>query len=146
MKQWPFKVVADERDKPVFQLQAPKTDQDGDEEMKEEEQAVQKFAPEEVSASVLGKVMRDAQRRLGKPVSKCVLTVPANFTDVQKDATREACDIAGLECVRLVTEPVAASVAYVHKMAIDEEDGESIIVYDFGGGTLDVTLVHCETD
>lgn len=73
------------------------------------------------------------------------MTVPANFTDNQQRATREACEIAGLECVRMVTEPVAAAVAYLHQAKI-AENGDTVILYDFGGGTLDVTLAHIEDD
>ena len=73
------------------------------------------------------------------------MTVPANFNDNQQRATREACEIAGLECVRMVTEPVAAAVAYLHQAKITE-NGDTVILYDFGGGTLDVTLAHIEDD
>ena len=76
---------------------------------------------------------------------KCVVTVPANFNDNQLRATEEACEIAGLECVRTVTEPVAASLAYLHQVKIAEE-GDTVIIYDFGGGTLDVTLAYIADD
>ena len=68
--------------------------------------------------------------------------MPANFTDLQQMAIRNACDIAGLECVRILTEPVAAAIAYAQRANIDNEGGDTIIIYDFGGGTLDVTLLN----
>ena len=76
---------------------------------------------------------------------KCVVTVPANFNNNQLRATEEACEIAGLKCVRTVTEPVAACLAYLHQAKVAEE-GDTVIIYDFGGGTLDVSLAFIEED
>lgn len=97
------------------------------------------FSPEELSALLLQKIKRDAEAFLGEPVEKAVVTVPAYFDDNQRSATKDACRIAGLEVVRLVNEPTAASLAY----GIDRKGEEQrIAVIDFGGGTLDVTIME----
>lgn len=97
------------------------------------------FSPEELSALLLQKIKRDAEAFLGEPVEKAVVTVPAYFDDNQRSATKDACRIAGLEVVRLVNEPTAASLAY----GIDRKGEEQrIAVIDFGGGTLDVTVME----
>ena len=98
-----------------------------------------KYTPQEISAFILQKIKKDAESFLGEPVNKAVITVPAYFNDNQRTATKDAGTIAGLEVVRLVNEPTAASLAYgIDKEA--EEDLE-ILVFDFGGGTLDVTIM-----
>ena len=97
------------------------------------------YTPQEISAFILQKIKKDAESFLGEPVNKAVITVPAYFNDNQRTATKDAGTIAGLEVVRLVNEPTAASLAYgIDKEA--EEDLE-ILVFDFGGGTLDVTVM-----
>lgn len=97
------------------------------------------FSPEELSALLLQKIKRDAESFLGEPVSKAVVTVPAYFDDNQRSATRDAASVAGLEVVRLVNEPTAASLAY----GLDRLGQElRIAVIDFGGGTLDVTIME----
>ena len=97
------------------------------------------YTPQEISAFILQKIKKDAESFLGEPVNKAVITVPAYFNDNQRTATKDAGTIAGLEVVRLVNEPTAASLAYgIDKEA--EEDLE-ILVFDFGGGTLDVTIM-----
>jgi molecular chaperone DnaK len=97
------------------------------------------FTPQQLSAFILQKVKRDAEAFLGQPVSKAVITVPAYFNDNQRQATKDAGQIAGLEVVRLVNEPTAAALAY----GIDKGGKEEkILVFDFGGGTLDVTIME----
>ncbi|MGZ7067748.1 MAG: molecular chaperone DnaK [Methanobacterium sp.] len=98
------------------------------------------YSPQEISAFILQKIKKDAESFLGEEVHKAVITVPAYFNDNQRTATKDAGTIAGLEVVRLVNEPTAASLAY----GIDKEQEEEleIIVFDFGGGTLDVTIME----
>lgn len=98
------------------------------------------YSPQEISAFILQKIKKDAETFLGEPVEKAVITVPAYFDDNQRTATKDAGTIAGLDVVRLVNEPTAASLAY----GIDkqEDDDVNIMVYDLGGGTLDVTIME----
>ncbi|MDI3483664.1 MAG: molecular chaperone DnaK [Methanobacteriaceae archaeon] len=97
------------------------------------------FTPQEISAFILQKIKKDAEAFLGEKVEKAVITVPAYFNDNQRTATKDAGKIAGLDVVRLVNEPTAASLAY----GLDKEDEElGIMVFDFGGGTLDVTIME----
>jgi len=99
----------------------------------------QEFTPQQLSAFVLQKVKKDAEAFLGQPVEKAVITVPAYFNDNQRQATKDAGRIAGLEVVRLVNEPTAAALAY----GIDKAGKEQkILVFDLGGGTLDVTIME----
>ncbi|MEK0322574.1 MAG: molecular chaperone DnaK, partial [Nitrosopumilus sp.] len=96
------------------------------------------YTPQQISAFLLQKIKNDAEEFIGEPIKKAVITVPANFDDNQRQATKDAGTIAGLEVVRLVNEPTAASMAY----GIDKIDKElKILVFDFGGGTLDVTIM-----
>ncbi|MFP4401478.1 MAG: molecular chaperone DnaK [Candidatus Woesearchaeota archaeon] len=97
------------------------------------------YTPQQISAFILQKIKRDAEEFLGEKVEKAVITVPAYFDDNQRQATKDAGQIAGLEVVRIVNEPTAASLAY----GLDKNDQElKILVYDFGGGTLDVTIME----
>lgn len=97
------------------------------------------YTPHQISAYILQKIKRDAEAFIGEPVKKAVITVPAYFNDNQRAATKDAGKIAGLEVMRLVNEPTAASMAY----GIDKKDEEhKILVFDFGGGTLDVTIME----
>ena len=98
------------------------------------------YSPQEISAFILQKIKKDAETFLGEPIEKAVITVPAYFDDNQRTATKDAGTIAGLDVVRLVNEPTAASLAY----GLDKSDEEdmNIMVYDLGGGTLDVTIME----
>ncbi len=96
------------------------------------------YTPQQISAFVLQKIKKDAEEFLGEPVKKAVITVPAYFNDNQRTATKDAGKIAGLEVVRLVNEPTAASMAY----GLDKKGEHKILVFDFGGGTLDVTIME----
>jgi len=96
------------------------------------------YTPQQISAFLLQKIKRDAEAFLGEEVKKAVITVPAYFNDNQRTATKDAGIIAGLEVVRLVNEPTAASMAY----GMDKEGEQKILVFDLGGGTLDVTLME----
>jgi heat shock protein 1/8 len=103
-----------------------------------------KFTPEEIASAILSKAKLMATNYLGKKISKCVITIPANFNDGQRQATKDAATIAGLECIRLINEPTSAALAY-GLLRRSKSDGEKkIIVYDFGGGTLDVSLLSIE--
>ncbi len=96
------------------------------------------YTPQQISAFILQKIKRDAEAFLGEEVKKAVITVPAYFNDNQRTATKDAGKIAGLEVVRLVNEPTAASMAY----GLDKEGEHKILVFDLGGGTLDVTIME----
>lgn len=95
------------------------------------------FAPEEISSMVLRKLAEEASRYLGEPVTGAVITVPAYFNDSQRQATRDAGRIAGLEVLRILNEPTAASLAY----GLDRRDQQTILVFDLGGGTFDVSVL-----
>ncbi|CAB4442363.1 unnamed protein product [Rhizophagus irregularis] len=128
IKHFPFKVI-DKDGKPVIQVT-----------VKGEERI---FTPEEISAMILGKMKEIAESYLGKNVTHAVVTVPAYFNDAQRQATKDAGVIAGLNVLRIVNEPTAAAIAY----DLDKSEGErQILVYDLGGGTFDVSLLSVEDD
>ncbi|HET7517905.1 MAG TPA: molecular chaperone DnaK [Actinomycetes bacterium] len=95
------------------------------------------FSPQQISAFILQKLKRDAEAYLGDQVTQAVITVPAYFDDAQRQATKEAGEVAGLEVLRIINEPTAASLAY----SLDKESDETILVFDLGGGTFDVSLL-----
>ena len=123
MKMVPYRVVQD-GDRVTVQLS---DDLDG-----------KTYSPPEVSAMVLQKLKQAAEDYLGQPVSKAVITVPAYFNDAQRQATKDAGRIAGLEVLRIVNEPTAAALAY----GLDKKKDETIAVYDFGGGTFDISILE----
>ena len=96
------------------------------------------FSSEEISAEVLRKLVDDASKHLGEPVKQAVITVPAYFNDSQRQATKDAGKIAGLEVLRIINEPTAASLAY----GLDKKNNETILVFDLGGGTFDVSVLE----
>jgi molecular chaperone DnaK len=96
------------------------------------------FAPEEISAQVLRKLIEDASKYLGETVTQAVITVPAYFNDSQRQATKDAGKIAGVEVLRIINEPTAASLAY----GLDKKSNETILVFDLGGGTFDVSILE----
>ena len=100
----------------------------------------QTYAPQEISAMILRTLRERAERHLGMPVGKAVITVPAYFNDAQRQATREAGELAGLEVVRIINEPTAASLTY----DTDQWDLKRLLVYDLGGGTFDVSIVQIQ--
>ncbi|TFY65024.1 hypothetical protein EVJ58_g2244 [Rhodofomes roseus] len=124
MKHWPFKIIG-KNDNPVIQVQYQVAHQ----------------TPEEISAMVSSKMKETAEAYLGKTITHTVVTVPAYFNDAQRQATKDAGTIAGLQVLRIINEPTATAIAY----GLDKKNGESqIIVYDLGGGTFDVSLLSID--
>jgi len=123
MKLWPFDIVNVDG-KPIIQVEV--------------NGAKKKFTPEEISAMVLGRMKETAEEFLSKEVKNAVVTVPAYFNDAQRQATKDAGTIAGLNVMRIINEPTAAAIAY----GLDKKSGEkNILVFDLGGGTFDVSLL-----
>ena len=119
IKNVPYKVVAGPNDAVRFEIMG------------------KQYAPEEISAQVLRKLADDAAKYLGEKVTDAVITVPAYFNDAQRQATKDAGKIAGLNVLRIINEPTAASLAY----GLDKKKNETILVFDLGGGTFDVSIL-----
>jgi molecular chaperone DnaK len=119
-KRVPYKVLAGPNDLVVVEVQG------------------KRYTPPEISAMILQKLRQAAEEYLGQPVTKAVITVPAYFNDAQRQATKDAGQIAGLEVMRIVNEPTAAALAY----GLDKKKDETIAVYDFGGGTFDISILE----
>lgn len=101
-----------------------------------------KYSPEEISASILRKIKTDSEAKLGQSISEAVITVPAYFDDAQRQATKDAGEIAGLKVLRIINEPTAAALAYGFEKGQDEK----VLVYDLGGGTFDVTVLEISNE
>ena len=124
MKHWPFKLLRGPEGKPMIQVQY--------------KGETKTFSPEEISSMVLTKMKQIAEAYLGKEVKNAVITVPAYFNDSQRQATKDAGTIAGLNVMRIINEPTAAAIAY----GLDQKGGEkNILIFDLGGGTFDVTVL-----
>lgn len=121
--QFPFKVNSDSNDRPHITVKY----------LNEEHM----FYPEQISAMILEKIKLQAEKYLGVPVLDAVVTVPAYFNDAQRQATKDAGKLAGLNILRIINEPTAAAIAY----GLNETGEKNILVYDLGGGTLDVTVL-----
>ena len=100
------------------------------------------YSPQEISAIILRRLKQAAEQELGQEIKKVVVTVPAYFSDAQRQATRDAGELAGLEVARIINEPTAAALAY----EVDHAGPRNILVYDLGGGTFDVSIVRMEQD
>lgn len=126
-KLWPFKIIKGPGDKPMIEVVA--------------QGETKKYHPEEISSMVLGKMKETAEAYLGHPVPDGVVTVPAYFNDSQRQATKDAGAICGLNVLRIINEPTAAAIAY----GLDKKGGEkNVLIYDMGGGTFDVSLLTIE--
>src|SRR5713226_8795751 len=99
-----------------------------------------KFTPQQISAFILQKLKRDAESYLSETITDAVITVPAYFSDAQRQATKDAGTIAGLEVLRIINEPTAAALAY----GIDKEELHTVLVWDLGGGTFDVSILELD--
>ncbi len=127
-KLWSFDVNADENNKPVINV-----DYKGEN---------KKFYPEEISAMVLARLKETAEAYVGHPIKKAVVTVPAYFNDSQRQATKDACTISGMECLRIINEPTAAAIAYGLDKKTDKES--TILIFDEGGGTHDLSVLSID--
>ena len=128
MKDWSYKVISGTADKPMIEV-----DFNGE---------TKQFAAEEISSMVLTKMKDIAESYLGKKVTDAVVTVPAYFNDSQRQATKDAATIAGLNCLRIINEPTAAAIAY--GLDKNKDDDTNVLIFDLGGGTFDVSLLNIE--
>ena len=128
IKHWPFKIESDENDKPMIKI--------------EDNEGEKKYYPEQISALILKQLKKDAEEFLGREVKEAVITVPAYFNNNQRQSTIDAGKIAGFNEIRTINEPTAAAIAYGIENEIDKSNEEKkICVFDFGGGTFDVTII-----
>ncbi|CAK9093173.1 Heat shock 70 kDa protein 1 (HSP70-1) [Durusdinium trenchii] len=129
LKLWPFKVVSDgtKDDKPLIEIFY--------------QGVAKKFHPEEISSMILTKMKQTAEAYLGHRVREAVITVPAYFNDAQRQATKDAGEIAGLRVLRIVNEPTAAAIAYGLDKSTSAQKETHILVFDMGGGTFDVSVL-----
>ena len=128
MKDWSYKVIPGPADKPMIEVEF-----NGE---------TKQFAAEEISSMVLIKMKEIAESYLGKKVTDAVVTVPAYFNDSQRQATKDAATIAGLNCLRIINEPTAAAIAY--GLDKNKDDDTNVLIFDLGGGTFDVSLLNIE--
>lgn len=128
MKDWSYEVVSGPGDKPMINV--------------EFHGEKKQFAPEEISSMVLVKMKEIAESYMGKTVKDAVVTVPAYFNDSQRQATKDAAAIAGLNCLRIINEPTAAAIAY--GLDKDKDEDKNVLIFDLGGGTFDVSLLNIE--
>jgi heat shock protein 1/8 len=129
MKHWPFKVVEGRGEKPEIEVQY--------------KGETKRYLPEEISAAVLQKMKQTAESYLGGEVKQAVITVPAYFNDAQRQATKDAGTIAGLQVLRIINEPTAAAIAYGLDKTKDAE--HNVLIFDFGGGTFDLSILTIDT-
>jgi L1 cell adhesion molecule like protein len=127
IKRWPIKVIEKNNGKPYIQVKY--------------KNEIKDFSPEEISAMILTKMKEIAEDYIGQKVTNAVITVPAFFNNAQREATKKAGEIAGLNILRIVNEPTAAAIAYGFDK-LTPNDNKNILVVDFGGGTFDVTLLN----
>ncbi|KAI3809278.1 hypothetical protein L1987_25249 [Smallanthus sonchifolius] len=127
MKLWPFKVVAGSRDKPKIVVMY--------------KNQIKEFSAEEISSMVLDKMKGVAEKFLGSSVEKAVITVPAHFNDSQRQSTKDAAMVAGLEVLRMIHEPTAAAIAYALDKRASVDGKMNVLVFDLGGGTFDVSIL-----
>ena len=132
MKLWPFKVISESADRPKIEV-----DYEGKKKKK-------KFAPEEISSMVICELKKLAEDHLGKTVKEAVVTVPAYFNDSQRQATKNAGVLAGLDVIRIISEPTAAAIAYNLKET--SIVGKNVLIFDLGGGTFDVSLLKIRSE
>jgi len=126
MKHWPFKVISKGDDKPYFQVMY--------------KDQMHTFTPEQISAMVLSHMKTVAEQYLGKQVTKAVITTPAYFNDSQRQATKDAGTISGLDVIRIINEPTAAAIAY----GLNKKGERTVLIFDLGGGTFDVSILSIE--
>jgi len=130
-KRFPFPVVSGDEQKPLIEMET-KAGQ------------TQQFSPEEISAMVLGRMKQIAEKSLGRTVTKAVITCPAYFNDAQRQATKNAGAIAGLQVLRIINEPTAAALAYGLDQKADDAKGSNILIFDLGGGTFDASILQLD--